>query len=123
MSDTFINVHTYDGKLNNIFVSSKSYTIKDKKDSFLKLVQLLTSSSAIKTVQVMIGDLDKKNGDNFQIENNIDSSDILIELIQWIDNQDLLKSIDEQLSDAQNLGICPSGRCTRLLQLWVAYKP
>ena len=44
-----------------------------------------------------------------------------MELIQFIDNPDFLICLNEQLEDTLNLGICPSGRVTRLLQLWSAF--
>jgi hypothetical protein len=121
MSGEFINVHTYDGKLKDLFVQKKRYTIQEKKKDFSLLLELLTIPSAIETLKVMITDLDNIKGSNYQKENNIDSSDILIELFQIVDNNDLLKLLDEQLADTRNLGICPSGRCTRLLQLWLAF--
>ena len=121
MSNTFIDVHTYDGKLKNIFSPSKSYTIEEKKKDFSRLIQALTNPASIKTVHVMIRDLDLPNGANFQPSNNVDSSDILMELVQWIKNPDLLKTLDEQLADTNNLGMCDSGRVTRLLQLWLAF--
>jgi hypothetical protein len=121
MSNTFINVHTYDGKLKDLFKPVRSYTIEEKRDNFSHLVQLLTNPAAIATVQIMIKDLDQPNGSNFHPENNVDSSDILMELIQWISNPDVLKALNEQLADTRNLGICNSGRVTRLLQLWLAF--
>ena len=121
MSNMFINVHTYDGKLRDIFTQNKSYTTEEKKDAFSSLVKLLTNPSAISTVQVMIRDLDQVGGANFQLENNVDSSDVLMELVKWVNNPDVLKALDEQLADAQNLGICSSGRVTRLLQIWLAF--
>jgi hypothetical protein len=121
MSNMFINVHTYDGKLKDIFTPKESYTIEEKKESFSHLVKLLTNPSAIATVQVMIRDLDKVGGANFQLENNVDSSNVLMELVKWVNNPDVLKSLDEQLADTRNLGICSSGRVTRLLQIWSAF--
>lgn len=121
MTNTFINVHTYDGKLKDLFTPYKSYTIEEKKEDFSHLIQLLTNPAAIATVQVMIRDLDQPNGANFHPANNVDSSDILMELVQWVNNSDVLKALDEQLADTRNLGICNSGRVTRLLQLWLAF--
>ena len=121
MSNTFINVHTYDGKLKDLFTPNTSYTIEEKTKDFSQLIQLLTNPAAIATVQIMIKDLDQPNGSNFHPENNVDSSDILMELIQWVSNPDVLKALNEQLADTLNLGICNSGRVTRLLQLWLAF--
>jgi hypothetical protein len=107
--------------LRDLFKPSKSYTVDEKKEDFSQLIQLLTNPAAVATVQIMIIDLDRIGGANFHPENNVDSSDILIELVQWVNNPDVLKALDEQLGDIRNLGICNSGRVTRLLQLWLAF--
>jgi hypothetical protein len=121
MSHSFINVHDFDGKLRDIFKPSRQYSVKEKQDGFDHLITCLTNLAAVATVQTMINDLTFAKGANYQPENNIDASDILIELVQWIDNDDVLKGLNEQLADARNLGICNSGRVTRLLQLWLAF--
>jgi len=120
----FIDVHTFDGKLHGIFTPNGSvYTVEEKTSSFNKLITCLTNPIAIRTVEIMIRDQSECiNNSNFQPENNLDASDILMEIVKWIDNPDVLKGLDEQLADAGNLGICPSGRCTRLLQIWLVYK-
>lgn len=69
----------------------------------------------------MINDMAIDRGSNFQPANNIDASDLLIEIIQWVDNPDVLITLNEQLGDVKNLGICDSGRVTRLLQIWLAF--
>lgn len=122
MSNKFIDVHSFDGKLKGLFTPLKTYTIEEKKHHFEQLIPLLTNPDAIATVKTMITDLSKESSQNIQLENGIDSSDLLIELIQWKDNNDLLAGLNEQLADAKNLGICPSGRVTRLFQLWNAFK-
>ena len=121
MSHKFTDVHTFDGKLKDIFKPSRTYQNDEKKKEFTKLINVLDNQEAISTVQTMITDMICKEGNNFQSENNIDSSDVLMELIQISDNPDVLKGLNEQLADARNLGICPSGRVTRLLQLWSAF--
>lgn len=121
MTHSFINVHEFDGKLRGLFTPSRQYTQYEKKESFEHLITCLTNIEAISTVQTMINDLMIENSANFQPENNIDSSDILMELVQIIDKDDVLNGLTEQLSDAKNLGICNSGRVTRLLQLWIAF--
>ena len=122
MTEKFINVHIFDGKLKGVFTPSRTYSIEEKKESFNQLIRMLDNPDAVITIKTMIKDLNIKKGANYQVEINIDSSDILMELIQFIDNPDVLTGLNEQLADAKNLGICPSGRVTRLLQLWNAYK-
>lgn len=121
MSNSFINVHEFDGKLRNIFTPSREYSVEEKQQAFEHLITRLTNLAAVATVQTMINDLNFTKGANFQVENNVDSSDILFELTKYIDNDDTLTSLNEQLADARNLGICNSGRVTRLLQLWLAF--
>jgi hypothetical protein len=123
MSNLFMNVHAFDGKLKGLFTSSRVHTKDEKKENFSSLIKILTNPSAIIALQTMINDLDQAQGSNFHPENDVDASDILMEILQWINNPDILKSLDEQLADTRNLGICASGRVTRLLQVWSAYKP
>ena len=121
MSNNFIDVHTFDGKLQGIFAASGSYKINEKKDAFSHLIKLLTDPAAIMTTQTMINDLAHEHGSNYHPANNLDASDILMEIINWVDNPDVLKMLNEQLGDVKKLGICNSGRVTRLLQVWVAF--
>lgn len=120
MSKPFINVHRFDSKLKGVFTQEKKYTVLEKKKAFSTLIPRLTSRVAISMIQTIIRDLDRKG--NIQSENDLDASDILMEIMKWIDYTDVLKDLNEQLSDIRNLGQCPSGRCTRLYQLWLAYK-
>lgn len=114
-----INVHNFDGRLNGIFNQTRKYSIIEKKQMFSNLINLLTNPSAKQTVNIIIKDL--KGEENYQPENNLDSSDILVDLLQYVQNKDLLRNLNEQLADVHKLGMCASGRCTRLLQLWRAF--
>jgi len=121
MSNNYINVHTYDGKLKNIFTPLKTYSLDEKREMFNDLITKLHPISAL-TVKIIVKDLDTVNGGaNFQKENCIDASDILADIIHRTKIEDILPMLNEQLADAKNLGICPSGRVTRLLQLWRAF--
>lgn len=123
MTNNFINVHQFDGKLNGIFKVSRLYTIEEKKIKFSELIFKLSNPAAVQAVKIIISDLDIPKGGNFQAENNIDASDVLVNLLHLdINNPDFINNLNEQLTDITNLGFCPSGRCTRLLQLWLAYK-
>jgi len=114
-----INVHTFDSKLKNIFRPSTKNDIYQKKDKFMYLITRLSDPNAINAVNSII--LDLTTGCNYQIENDIDASDVLVDLLENIDNKDFIVLLNEQLSDMTNLGMCPSGRCTRLLQLYIAF--
>jgi len=121
MNNKFINVHNFDGKLKDIFIPSREYKNDEKKVAFVELLKLLTNQNSKKAVTTIINDLNITPKKNFQPENNIDASDILMEILHYKDNSNLIKGLDEQLSDIHTLGSCSSGRVTRLLQLWLAY--
>lgn len=121
MNNNFINVHTFDGKLKGIFTPLHVYTNDEKKTTFTQCLSLISDPFAKQTIQTMINDLTNSGGSNYQPENNLDSSDILMDLLQWKENPDVIVALNEQLADVKKLGICPSGRVTRLLQLWVAF--
>jgi len=121
MSNKFIDVHTFDGKLKGIFHQTKIYSKEEKKESFMNLIQKLVKTSAIEAVHTIINDLSNEKGNNFQSENDLDASNILMEILTCIDNSDVIKMLEEQLVDTKNLGICNSGRVTRLLQIWIAF--
>ena len=116
-----INVHTFDGKLKDIFKPDTLFDIDHKIQKFTSLINFLTDSNAIQSVNNIISDLPKDYGPNYQPENDIDASDILMSLLQHIENKDLIILLNEQLADITTLGTCPSGRVTRLLQLHNAF--
>lgn len=113
------NVHKYDGKLNGLFKAEKFYTIEDKEVLFAKLLEILSNDDAANTVQSITLDMRRINGKNYQKKNNIDSSDILADILTH-KYEDLLFLLSEQLADSSILGLCDSGRVTRLLQIWIA---
>ena len=119
MANKFINVHIFDGRLKNKF--TKTYSVEEKKEKFNQLIPKLKNNVAKIAVRAIISDL--HNGQNKQIENNVDASDILMEIINLMDDHaGILGQLEEQLVDMKNLGFCPSGRVTRLFQIWNAYK-
>jgi hypothetical protein len=118
MSSEFINVHIFDSKLINSFKSSKIYSLQDKKEMILKFLNKLNNNEAKNMVKIIYDDMFKDNGgDNYQPENKIDCTDILADILNK-DYEEILPLIEEQLADAFKLGKCPSGRVTRLLQIW-----
>ena len=50
MNTNFINVHEFDGKLNGKFIQTKIYTIEEKKELFIKLIDELDNKLAIDMV-------------------------------------------------------------------------
>jgi hypothetical protein len=68
-------------------------------------------------LMLIINDLDTKA--NYQSENDMDASDLLVDVITHpLFDKDTLKLLEEQLMDMRNLGTCPSGRVTRLYQIY-----
>ena len=113
-----IDVHTFDGKLMNIFKGK--YSTYEKDILFKKFLKELNDKDAIFIINKMINDMYIPRGENYQIENNLDSTDILAEILNK-DYKEILPLIEEQLSDIKNLGQCPSGRVTRLLQILIIF--
>ena len=115
--NTFENVHIFDGKLQNIFYPKKYYMIEEKEILFAKLAETLTDVQAKNMLQIITNDLKHLNGgENYQPENKLDASDILAEILE---SEYDLCLLQEQLADASQLGRCPAGRVTRLLQVWL----
>lgn len=122
MTQPFIDVHTFDGKLKGIYKPIQKFNIETKTQLFNDLVLLLENPMAKHTVTTIINDLHSSL--NYQQENDIDASDILADLIQYYKihtDTDIIKCLNEQLVDIITLGVCPSGRVTRLLQIWNAF--
>ena len=69
-------------------------------------------------LNIIINDLNTIKGPNYQIENNMDASDILADIIIYKNFNDIIIILDEQLQDILQLGSCNSGRVTRLFQIW-----
>lgn len=120
MSNTFIDVHTFDGKLKNIFKPSREYTVDQKIKMFESLKSKLTNPHSQHMIDIILRDLNVEGGNNFQVENNMDCSDILADIINYKDFDDILSLLDEQLKDTFLLGQCASGKCTRMYQIWKA---
>ena len=131
-SNNFKNVHIYDGKLTSLYTpqnnGSKSMTNSIKKDFLLNFIEDIFNSYKInlsKPINLFIKGLEDNNNSNFDKSNNIDSCDLLIDTLIVLDKKELLKPgegllevLIEQLNDFVNLGQCPQGRSTRLLQIW-----
>jgi hypothetical protein len=120
-SNNFTNVHEFDSKLINIFKPLKIYSNNEKEKLFQKLSSEIVNINSKKMIEIILNDIYKpKGGDNFHPENNVDASDILADILSR-DYKDILPLIEEQLSDAIQLGICNSGRVTRMLNIWMIF--
>ena len=110
-----IDVHIFDGHLRDMFKPKEVVSPEEKKRLFTEFHDKLSDNRAKMAVQLIIANI---NNANVQRENNADSSDILVEIIKHKDCGDLLPLIQEQLADIVMGGSCPSGRVTRLFQIW-----
>ena len=131
MSDpsSFIDVHNFDGSWTHDITTK--FTLQEKLILFqwllkslskLKIIKPTNQHDYLKGVKLVI--------DNIQQEPNYDSinlvyaDDILAEICSKLINLPEIKRIDtllnleEQMSDMNCLGQCPSGRTTRLIQLY-----
>lgn len=113
-----IDVHTFDGMLAHVFRPTFNLSDRQKAELFNMFHAKLTNAVAVNAVIIITRDLG--TGANFQEENKTDCSDVLVEIIKHRNCPDLLLFIQEQLSDMVTSGLCPSGRVTRLLQIWTA---
>jgi hypothetical protein len=126
MSDLFENVHVYDGRLVSQFrpKTDPSKLTDTAKKLFIvsSLSHLMPRSSGLKLI------LNGTRAQNYQIDNNLDVVDVLYDVCYILTHPtftqqgDLIHTLDEQLQDMQQLGVCPSGRVTRVLQVWIAFE-
>lgn len=119
MENNFKDVHEFDGKLKGKYEKMVESTIELKRQYFNMFITYLNNEYAKNAVRNIISNLEKENGgENYQSENDIDCSDIFYDIIFHKNVKDLMGIIEEQLFDMQLLGLCNSGRVTRLLQIW-----
>lgn len=118
MSNKFINVHNFDGKIKNKYIPINCMNKQEKIELFNSIKSKFSIESS-SMIDIIIKDLDNYNGgSNFQNENNMDCSDILSDILTYKNLDDIISLLDEQLSDNFLLGQCNSGRVTRLFQIW-----
>lgn len=111
------NVHTFDSQLQGVFFPQHLSSKKSKLELFEKLESTLTNPSSKIIVNQIIEDLQE---DRRVVHDGIEQTDILFEICMVFDKGDmtLFKEFEEQLADTQNSGTCPSGRVTRMFQVW-----
>lgn len=128
-TNSFENVHVFDGKwTHNIKTETK---LEDKCLIFNNLYQELKNlgveSNSLNGLILVIENTQKSS--NFDSVNNVYADDILVEICKKIfypfksdisddKKKDVLTNIAEQLSDMYQLGRCPQGRSTRLIQIY-----
>ena len=108
------NVHIYDGELRGIFKKTRTYSKEEKITLFDNLMEKLTETPSKYMLNIIKNDIDTAY--NYDTTNQLDASDILAEII--LTRQYDIYILEEQLKDMYTLGQCPSGRTTRLFQIW-----
>lgn len=142
-----LNTHYYDGKLVEIrnevlelLEKSSGIEFSQKLADLNKLLQYNFSANAKKVLNILINDYRKfsvlprtviKKDPNHSQQDNLHAENILwlcYKLLDSVSNgessdifDNVLKVLDLQLVDMLT-GMCPQGRCTRLLQIIHAFK-
>ncbi len=127
MSNTFINVHSFDRQWDNKIINPNNLNDNNKKELFEWLIsslkELNISNNSFIGINLIIGKDGNKG--NYDSINNISATDILVEiciLLKKINNEsitnDILKLLAEQMSDMVELGQCPQGRTSRLMGIY-----
>lgn len=112
-----IDVHNFDGKLKGIYNQKIIKNENEKKILFLNFMNNLTNFSAKNALDKIIRDMEIR-GQNYHLENDMDCTDLLVDILCNENSKELYEVVEEQLSDMNNLGLCDSGRVTRLFQIW-----
>lgn len=121
-----MNVHVFDNKLHDSLIPYRSKLLEisnlpnEVKISTIRGFKPLFSVNANRTLDMIC----QLNG-NQESTNNLNALDVLYLIMCNIakSESDFINNVDEQLSDVvgANGGTCPSGRTTRLIQLYIQY--
>lgn len=126
MSRQMINVHVFDTHLTKLY-DSKSETHHDlqtKVKLFSTVRNQLKRERAKHMLDVIMNDMKHNTGTstkNYDPSNKVNCTDVLAAILTKKDNSFIIPLLDEQLEDMYNLGQCPQGRSTRLLQLYILF--
>lgn len=117
LDKNWINVHTFDNSLENIFFCQYFPNKDDKLTLFKKLKNSIENVYAKNMIEIMINDFENNK---VVIHNRVEQTDLLYEICMVYEKGDLtfFKEFEEQLSDIRLSGTCPSGRITRMIQVW-----
>ena len=115
-SNKFINVHIFDTQLTNIFQPERMFSKEEKIEMFKTFQEQIQNPAAQEAISTMIRDLDT-NG-TYAPANPVDSTAIIASILDKELDPSMVNILEEQLSDAKNLGLCPQGRSCRLIQVW-----
>jgi hypothetical protein len=118
-SNEFKNVHEFDGKWKSPEIPK--YPVKQK----IKVFNLLkTYLKKTRGLQLIIDDSMNREYNNYEPLSGVYADDLLVEIIKKSKKLDknvrleIFEIIEEQLEDMFSLGQCPSGRVSRLIQIY-----
>ena len=114
------DTHFYDGKLIHLGEKIHSYTVEEKKYKLDELSKLFKTRNT--NLQIIISDINRAS--NFDQSNYINVEDLLCRIYdEYIisGNTELISELEIQLSDMSS-GLCPQGRCTRVLQILFSFE-
>ena len=121
MTDQLRDVHTFDGVLRGIYTGPK-WPLEKKREVVGTLLATYQHPHALSCLRRIMADLYTPGGGaNYHAANDVDSTDVLVDLLTPFDPA-ILGPLEEQLVDIETLGQCDSGRVTRIIQLWLAFK-
>jgi len=126
-----IDVHEFDGKLADVKVPPISDRVKKAAYDMYEFV--LNNDEKLKKAPFYKDAMegfklirDGGIGANYDSSNNKHAEDIFTHIIALTakseDSTNILYTLSEQLADMAQLGRCPQGRCTRLLQIYLSMK-
>ena len=118
-----MDVHIFDGRLNDILIPYRPKLEEIKKMDVNVKKQFINgfidkfSNTARRTIHLIYA------GGNDELTNSLNALDVLYLILTVEADVSYMKNVDEQLSDIVNPGggTCPSGRTTRLMQLYVQF--
>ena len=107
-----MNVHVFDGKLPPCEVSKLSK--EEKRKAFERFEARLCSQRAKHIIRLIVSDMFRTDGRNFDEKSNVDCTDILIRICE-LSEKEVEPFVEEQIADIDK-GLCAQGRTVRLWQ-------
>ena len=133
-----LNTHYYDGKLSStikelqpLLEVARTHTAQQKATIFAEMWNKLALVASLKKIPqsnvtlarhyfVCITHVRVNDASNHDALNHVYADDVLCACHTFINNEDFCLGLLEQLQEIRN-GPCAQGRCTRLIQLLLAY--
>lgn len=115
-----LDIHTYDGKLQNTLRVNNLLSITDKKtlaSTLITPIQKINLESSL-LLSKLISDIG--TGANYDPTNKISADDLLVLCSEKKDSVDFIQELIIQLQDMKT-GMCSQGRTHRLYQLILAF--